>query len=326
MASIDDLGRLLNELRRVSSPLARMKLLARGWRSIQRLGPGERRKLAKHVGVEGAENLIERMAVQKGRVGPALIQRALDKVRESDPGQLKELLHGLRDPVRRGAILERGVDALADELIEPEPEPIEEREYPAAAEATPHSEQPAPEPEILQPVEPLIEAEPESPPSPPVEPVPESEPEASAPPEPEPVPASIPAQGRRPEPEKTPEPERRAAVEPAVEVACKRLLERIERTASLTCRFRALREEIDLVRGYSDDQLEQLLGFFNPGWQRRRALTALLRAGLPESTAQATSLIEKLESPVSRRWCARFLMHERELSASERETLDRLAQ
>jgi hypothetical protein len=269
MASIDELGRLLNELGRVSSPLQRMKLLARGWRSIQRLGPGDRRTLAKHVGVEGAENLIERMAVQKGRIGPALIQRALDKVRETDAGQLKDLLQGLRDPERRGAMLERAIDRLAgqeEEQAEPAPEPV-----------------PPPEPE----------------------PKPEPEPEPEPDPEPEPEPEL------EPEPEPEPEPEVEAVVPPAPLPIANRLLERVEQTDSLTRRFRALREDVEQARGLGVKQLEQLLSSFPPGWARRRALAALLRAGLPADHQQASDLIEKLESPVSRKWCTNVLIGKR---------------
>jgi hypothetical protein len=278
MASIDELGRLLNELKRVSSPLQRMKLLARGWRSIQRLSPGQRRALAKHVGVDGAENLIERMALQKGRVGPALMQRALDKVRESDPGQLKELLRGLRDPVRRGAILERGIDTFADSLAGPEPEPEQEPELEAA-----------PEPE------------PPPPPEPEPEPAPEPEPPPPTPPEPEPEAAP------EPEPPPPPEPEPEIVLEPEQVAIHNRLLERVENTDSLTRRFRALREDIGLAQDLSFDQLEGLLASFPSGWARRRVLAALLRAGIPEDREAAASLVEKLESPVSRKWCARIL-------------------
>jgi hypothetical protein len=278
MASIDELGRLLNELKRVSSPLQRMKLLARGWRSIQRLSPGQRRALAKHVGVDGAENLIERMAVQKGRVGPALMQRALDKVRESDPGQLKELLRGLRDPVRRGAILERGIDKLTDSLAGPEPEP-------------------EPEPEPPPPPEPALETAPA--PEPEAEPEPEPEPEPPPEPEPEPEP--------EPPPEPPPEPKPEVVLEPEPVAIQNRLLERVENTDSLTRRFRALREDVDLAHDLSVEQIEGLLASFPSGWARRRVLAALLRAGIPQDRDAAASLVEKLESPISRKWCARIL-------------------
>jgi len=250
--SIYELGRLVNELRRISSPLGRMKLLARGWRSIQRLTPGDRRKLAKQVGVEGAENLIERMAAQKSRVGPALIQRALDRVRDSDPEQLGRVLKALRDSEQRGPMIRTGARMVAESLAEPasEPEPV-----------------PEPTPEL--------------------EPEPEPEPEAEPEPEPE------------PEPEVVPEPE-------PVSIQ-NRLLERIENTDSLTRRFRALREDAALARGLSLDQLEGLITSFPQGWARRRALAALLRAGIPPDREAAASLVEKLESPISRKWCAKIL-------------------
>jgi hypothetical protein len=154
------------------------------------------------------------------------------------------------------------------------------------------------------------------------EPKPLPEPEAEQPPKPEPAPESE----REPEPEPEPAPPQERVLDPATSEGAGRFLERIGQTESLTHRFRTLRQEIDLARGLSPEQLEQLLGSFRPGWEKRRALAALFRAGLPDSIAQATGLIENLESPISRRWCARMLLNERELSDSEREALDRLAQ
>ena len=66
MAAGNDLGRLLTQLRNVSSPLERAKLIARAWRSVRRLGPRERSVLARQIGLDGAEELIEGIAVSRG--------------------------------------------------------------------------------------------------------------------------------------------------------------------------------------------------------------------------------------------------------------------
>jgi hypothetical protein len=322
--SIYELGRLLKEVRRISSPLQRMKLLARGWRSIQRLTPGDRRELAKHVGVEGAGNLIERMAAQKGRVGPALIQRALDKVRESDPEQLGRLLAALRDPRQRVSLIEKGVEKLAGSLGESEEAPPVEEPEPAAKieqepERVPEREpaaEPAPQPILEAEPEPLSEARPE--------PEPKPEPESKIPPEPK----------REPEPELTPDPkpdpgqqpESDTAIEAATPRADNRLLGKIERTESLTRRFRVLREDVEQALHLDVDQLERLLDSFAQEWARRRVLSTLLQVGVPRDSGQALRLIEKLESPVGRKWCARILLRERTLSVSEREALHGLMQ
>jgi hypothetical protein len=272
MASVDELARLAGELRRISSPLQRMKLLARAWRSIQRLSPGDRKKLARNVGVDGAENLIERMAAQKGRVGPALIQRALDKVRETDPDQLKGLLQGLRDPVRRSAMIDRGLDAITggmdeheeveEPLAEPEPEPI-----PVAA---PEIEGQEIEPPATQPANEEVELEP--PPLPP------------PPPEPQVI-------------EDKPAP-----------AVTEGLAELVEKEKTLIRRFRIFNANLKLAEDCEKEGLERLLDMFPIGWARRRALSALLRAGIPADNQQAGHLIDGLDSPVSRRWCRSILL------------------
>jgi hypothetical protein len=86
-------------------------------------------------------------------------------------------------------------------------------------------------------------------------------------------------------------------------------------------RFRLLHRDVDTGRGLSTDQLRGLLDGFPPGWARRRALCALLRAGIPGDLHQAIFLVETLDSPSDRRWCVATILRSFELSDFEKQTL-----
>ena len=65
MATSGTLSRLIRELRGVTSPLDRMRVVARAWRSLRRLKPDERKIL----------NVVEEMALASGTplaIAPAM--------------------------------------------------------------------------------------------------------------------------------------------------------------------------------------------------------------------------------------------------------------
>lgn len=336
MAAADELARLIREISRVSSPLARMKLLARAWRSLRRLEPHQRRALASQVGLEGAEDVIERLAVRKAGLNAATVQRALDAVKETDTGELKQVMRGLRDPDQRKELISKGIDRVTERLLgeeqereadeieaalEGEPEPTVEPAKPVdEEEATPLSaEPPAPprERRATPPVPPpvVVPPRPAEPAPPPVEAGP-----AKPPPRPEPPPRPTPRRAPKPPPPPSvaaPPLPRRAEGAPARSG----LFGLLEAEPILIRRFRTLREHVNEAKQLSAEQLRGLLDLFPSDWSRRRALEALLEAGIPSSLNQAIFLIEQLESAGQRRWCASTLLHEWDLTESERKAL-----
>ena len=58
MSTQRQLSALLYELQHARSPLAQARVLARAWRTVRELGPTDRKLLARHVGFEGAEELL----------------------------------------------------------------------------------------------------------------------------------------------------------------------------------------------------------------------------------------------------------------------------
>jgi len=81
------------------------------------------------------------------------------------------------------------------------------------------------------------------------------------------------------------------------------VLETLGAEASAFSRLRVLNREIDGIRGSKTTTLRSLLETFPSGWARRRALAALISAGIPESDTEALDLIAGLENEIDRRWC-----------------------
>ncbi len=231
MAATTTLTRLLRELKSVSSPLERMRVAARAWRTLRRLRPEERQVLATQVGLEGAEEILEGLGRGEKRLAPALVLRALEKARKADPSQLRGLVKGLKDRDTRGAILQKWIDSVSESLGGEEEQEEASGEL-AGSPAEPESAPVAPPVEARHP-RPQEEAEParvipmkEPPASIPVLHVPE--PAAAPVPEPRAKPVDRPperAQPKRvppPVPVPVPLPRRRSsppAAKPAARVA-----------------------------------------------------------------------------------------------------------
>jgi hypothetical protein len=79
-------------------------------------------------------------------------------------------------------------------------------------------------------------------------------------------------------------------------------------------RLTALRRRAGLLRGEGLERLRQEVGELPPGWPRRRALCALLEAGLPATTDGALELLGDLEGEWDRAWCLATLVRTRTLS------------
>jgi len=72
-----------------------------------------------------------------------------------------------------------------------------------------------------------------------------------------------------------------------------------------------LRERLDEVRALGKDAIVALIEEFPDGWERRRAIQALFRAGIPASVEPALVLLESLASHGDRTWCALTLFETR---------------
>ena len=310
----EQLTAMVFELRGAGSPVAKAKALARAWRMVRRLSPVDRMALAEEAGFDGAEDLLENLAAKKGGVAPALMLQFLSSLRDRGDERLSDVMAGLRDPETRDEILMRGADAVAEAFV---PEVVEYEE-------------------ILEDSPDLINAlggEPEpSAPPPPIE----EEDTAVA----EPVSESNTVDHRAPErtveivQERTEPLPVVAQVSPAdVEIGSLELgsidveflVEDLEGETSLVDRFLCLREAVPALGDGSGD-LGRLVDAFPEGWARRRALVALLEAGLPPDVGDALDLIENLERPVDRRWCLAVLADRGDLSGAEAERALQMAE
>lgn len=302
------------ELRGAGSPVAKAKALARAWRMVRRLSPVDRMALAEEAGFDGAEDLLENLAAKKGGVAPALMLQFLNNLRDRGDEGLSDVMEGLRNPETRDDILMRGADAVAEAFV---PEEAEDEEVPylpgdsAVVDTT--------EPELRMP--PL--------PTEPEEPVVT---EAVA------EPATVDFQAPETEhvaPERPPEfcrdtmepsqvgaetapieAEAGPAERGSIDVAF--LVEDIEAETSLVDRLLCLREAVPALEA-GGGELGLLVQAFPDGWARRRALVALLEAGLPEDFGDALDLIGDLRQPVDRRWCLAVLADRGDLWGAETE-------
>lgn len=335
MGPSKELTALLFELERVPSPLDRLQVVARAWRSVRALDRGERKELARRIGFDGAEELLERLAA-RGGLAPATLLEMLRRVRRSDPAALDSLVKDLTSPGQRGSAVLEGL-RLAGELLEPPPEdgpgPEGEDDLEAPAMASDDApEPPAPPPpaaEVLPAQDPATPHRPRRPVPPPPRPTPA--PPAAAPPRPA---AAAPPPRPRPRPVQAspaasppPPPPTPAPSEPQESVPVE------------TSRLRALRWVHRLLADAAGErELEAAVLAIPDGWARRRAVQAALRNDRPSGLADALRLISSLGREHDRVWCLAALLNERPLdpgglerslelvsSGSARDRLTRLA-
>jgi hypothetical protein len=79
---------------------------------------------------------------------------------------------------------------------------------------------------------------------------------------------------------------------------------------SALSQLRVLRRELSGFVGSSTETLRRVVDGFPDGWARRRALAALLEAGIPSQIDDALNLIECLGREMDRRWCLGILAHD----------------
>lgn len=353
----DELTALVFELQRAPSAADKAKVLARAWRTVRGLKSAERRLLAREVGFDGAEELIEGLGgKERGVFAPAAVLEALGKLRADPALSVRGILADLRDPDRRDDLLVRGMDLVAESMA-PEPVPdldIERLELPdgnvwmmeedasdlhgqaleldqGEVEVRRRKPPRPPVPGSEAKPEPRPQPEPEPKPEPPREPVPQPEPVPEHEPDQEPQP--------RPVPEPLPEPEQpsqwdtfgahQRRVDSAAAVAVPRLMEIVpsgrsrglneKADGSAIQRLRALREDITGLGNASVNEVAQRLDAFPEPWARRRALVALIEAGVPDDPARTLDLIAILERPLDRRWCLSALARRGDLKGDDLE-------
>ena len=333
MSNQRKLTALLHELQHARSPLAQARVLARAWRTVRELSPTDRRLLARHAGFDGAEDILEGLSQRKGGLAPAMLLRVLSNARGTDGSTVSELLAAFRDPHRRDEAMALGAELASDLLAEPiaEEPPAEISEAIEELQAVEESIIETPEEALaalnaLEPEHGELGDE--------VEPVPEPEPGEVRDPEPAPAPEVEPpppppppvvdwsrwhettAASRRPAPVP------RDEIRPSISDAGSRRFEAravmgaMGAEQSVFSQLRVLRRELSGFKGSSNDTLRELIEAFPDGWARRRALCALLDAGIPAETRDALDLVSSLGRELDRRWCLALLARRGDLRGS----------
>jgi hypothetical protein len=334
MAVSQELVWLINQIRNTPLPRERLRLLALGWRTLRGLSPTDRIAIARELGFDGAEQLVEQLA-RRGGASPSLLLQALESLKSADHDQISEFVRGLTDPDQRAGTADRLMDAATDWLEEEaaiagaaEPEELGEGEPPEIEEAVIQAKPPPPPPAVEGKEPPLQVGEVKHAAVEVVEGVEEStaghaeaaptSDEAEAP-EPTPVPEDD-EEAWAPVVEEPPAPPKDRSVAPAAPDVGS-VAATLAAVTPLTSRFRVLAEVVDDLEGADAKQLGAVIEFFPPGWARRRALEVLLRAGIPGELEAALELVSKLERPSDRMWALSTLAACRELNTDERDAV-----
>ena len=277
---------LRDELAATASPRLKLKLLAHAWRTVREMSPEDRRALAAEIGLKEAQGILDNLAHRRGSRAAGRILQRLGLSADDEPLDLPGLVKDLTSGSGRPAATTPSDDPPVDPILR---------------EPTAQPTAPGPRRDPVPPAPPLVAGPHRTSPAPVAAPAkPETSPE-----EREPVPT-------------TPMPE---TVSPIP--APSRLSERLRSAVPLILRFRILRTCLDGGIPLEDAEIEEVLASFPTGWARRRALSGLFRSGHPASLAQALSLIEGLELPWHRRWCASDLLRTRPLSSEEEDLVKR---
>jgi hypothetical protein len=288
-----EIDELVEALESAHSPWQKVKVLAKGWQTVRKLRPDERLLVAKHVGLEGAEVFLDKLGDPYRGLPTDELLGIVRAAEAEDFERWKAIVSRLRTPEERQALLRKGIGQAKKALLA-EPVELDEPETRAA--------------ETVEDVPPL----------PPVE-------ELEVNRDTEGIEVAV----ERKEPwegeDQTVEPD--AKVEVPEEVALEpgpeptNLSERLALTGTVLSRlqrFNALRGE---MRDLEGSTLGQLLKSLPPGWARRRALSRLYEAGIPEDLQDALALLDTQERRADRLWCLSVLVDSRTLSPDEKGTL-----
>lgn len=272
---------------------------------MRSLSRKDRVDLASRIGLEGAEEILERLAAgeRDGRVSSADVLRLLEEAEKSDPRKMAALLREMRDPGERKEMALKAAEAVAKEFTGP-PEPKKARAAPG----------PVSPPLVPSPLPPE-EGEGEGLPTAAVLPAPGASAPVLSPLPPGEVrsevfpavaaPLSFSAPSA-PVSSRLPPQETQGERLPAAADSSSSPTSFSARLAAqpLSARFRLLR--LTIATGqmtFSFRDVELALEAFSNGWARRRALAVFLRAGIPQDRSECLDLIERLESPRARAFC-----------------------
>ncbi len=295
MASTTELAALIHQLRGASK-LQRLKLLALAWRQLRALSAYDLKVLAREAGIEGLERLLEELRDREG-INPAALLRAIEQAVNADPSALRALLHDVSsahsDPERVSeakALAERWL-AEAVGPLEPEPvtvEPLEDRIEP--------------EPGVRGPVPPSPSAAAARPEPPALANSERAAPERALPAALESV-TPGPAVASSTQAREAREPEPRRPDRLVQNGRSERFAEELEAAVTARQKLRVVHAWSGRPRALADENLVAALSGLPSGWVRRRALAAVLRAGVPADLDAACRLIEQIaKSPTTRLW------------------------
>lgn len=307
---------LLHQIRGAARPLDRLRLATLAWRTLRALGPVERMAVAKALGVEGAERLVEQLGSVRG-ISPSMLMTAIRKAEEADPEELGRLLHQLRDPETRDEAVAETLESVEEWLVDgsdhvrvvepvltgagssgPTGIPAPAPEVEVEAETTPISVPPVAEVTAASATALPAPTHVPAPPPPPSSGSPATDPVVTTPRAATRAPrtsasapgSASPTSPRSAPPTAPPRPARRPA-RPTTAVATASpsdapsavLLERLRGAASDLERLRLLDRCPTEILRLSEAELERVAELFPSGWRRRRALEAMARAGRPTS-------------------------------------------
>lgn len=305
---------LLHQLQGIDSPLKRLKILARAWRSVRALTPAERRGLAEQLQLEGADRLLEQLGLRDG-VAPAVVLEAVHRAEAMDPDRLRELLAGTPEEGGPGTFLHQVMDRAASRQIDVAQllAPVSE------GAASPASSRPE-GPDVPPAAEPVTALELPSGPPPVEEVLPPGvhsaeHADASVTP---PSPSREAVQERTSLQRFSSDPAHRHTRSPSeLDVPeDEGLPSHHHRKSSLVtrlCHLR-LRARGTALNGAGRQALLEVVEQFPPGWARRRAVQALLEAGLPDDLPTALELAAAAGTPAGEIWCLSTLVRSRSLS------------
>lgn len=277
-------------------------MAGRAWKQVRRMSKGERAELAKGLGIEGAEGLVERLASRTGRLSPAVMMQALEFAKENDEASIRDVLKRLGSSEGRKELLEEGIERLTAEA-EPGPDPKLE---PEAESTAPPNRRWVPRPKEVTVAGAAAAATAAK--------VRSTRPTPATP--------SIPAPSAGSAPKPPPAPAIAPAPTPTVSSAeLSELHDPIPEQSGARDQLKSVRRAIARASSLTVDQARELLESLPSGWMRRRALNAMLEARVIGSFADATVLIESLESRASRRWCIGSLLSHWDIDEGQRSHL-----
>lgn len=299
MASTTELAALIHQLRGASK-LQRLKLLALAWRQLRALSAYDLKVLAREAGIEGLERLLEELRDREG-INPAALLRAIEQAVNADPSALRALLHDVSsahsDPERvteAKALAERWL-AEAVGPFEPVPEPVSLPRPDDRIE---------PEPSVRGPVpRSLPDAEGQSDPQPqPPAAAKLAAPEVALPAASESV-TAVSAGASVAQAREVREPEPRRPARLVQRGRGERFAEQLREAMTARQRLQVVRAWTGRPHALAEEDLAAALRVLPSGWVRRRALVAVLAAGVPADLDAACGLIEQVaESPTTRLW------------------------